>query len=111
MSQNPLLCCRDAEACLNLCFIPLDSLMLLLMEQRRLSPKSRLERVALLAEKEREKAKERYVRSLWKLYSLHNQYVLALKAAEVHHSYHFQQGLPDVLQSLHSLHQEMAHIT
>ncbi|KAJ7309666.1 hypothetical protein JRQ81_007724 [Phrynocephalus forsythii] len=36
-------------------------------------------------EKEREKAKDKYVRTLWKLYSLHNQYVLALKAAEVQH--------------------------
>ncbi|XP_061451018.1 tyrosine-protein kinase Fes/Fps isoform X2 [Rhineura floridana] len=62
-------------------------------------------------EKEREKAKDRYVRSLWKLYSLHNQYVLALKAAEVQHAHHYQKTLPGVLQSLHSLHQEMAHIT
>ncbi|XP_077775254.1 tyrosine-protein kinase Fes/Fps isoform X2 [Podarcis muralis] len=62
-------------------------------------------------EKDREKAKDRYVRSLWKLYSLHNQYVLALKAAEVQHNHHYQHTLPGVLQSLHSLHQEMAHIT
>uniref|UniRef100_A0ACB8E4J7 Uncharacterized protein n=2 Tax=Sphaerodactylus townsendi TaxID=933632 RepID=A0ACB8E4J7_9SAUR len=62
-------------------------------------------------EKEREKAKDRYVRSLWKLYSLHNQYVLALRAAEVHHAHHFQQMLPGLLQSLFSLQQEMAHIT
>ncbi|XP_062998940.1 tyrosine-protein kinase Fes/Fps [Elgaria multicarinata webbii] len=62
-------------------------------------------------EKEREKAKDKYVRSLWKLYSLHNQYVLALKAAEVQHTTHYQQTLPGALQSLHSLHLEMAHIT
>ncbi|XP_054858939.1 tyrosine-protein kinase Fes/Fps isoform X2 [Eublepharis macularius] len=62
-------------------------------------------------EKEREKAKDRYVRSLWKLYSLHNQYVLALRAAEVHHAHHFQQVLPGMLQSLYSLQMEMAHIT
>ncbi|XP_053128393.1 tyrosine-protein kinase Fes/Fps isoform X2 [Hemicordylus capensis] len=61
-------------------------------------------------EKEREKAKDRYVRSLWKLYSLHNQYVLALKAAEVHHGHHYQQTLPGLLQSLYGLHQEMATI-
>nr|XP_034988069.1 tyrosine-protein kinase Fes/Fps isoform X2 [Zootoca vivipara] len=62
-------------------------------------------------EKDREKAKDRYVRSLWKLYSLHNQYVLALKAAEVQHSHHYQHTLPGMLQSLHNLHQEMADIT
>ncbi|KAM6426161.1 tyrosine-protein kinase Fes/Fps isoform 3-T3 [Liasis olivaceus] len=62
-------------------------------------------------EKEREKAKDKYVRSLWKLYSLHNHYVLALKAAEVQHTLHYQQILPGVLQSLHGLLQEMAQIT
>uniref|UniRef100_A0A8D0E2J3 Tyrosine-protein kinase n=1 Tax=Salvator merianae TaxID=96440 RepID=A0A8D0E2J3_SALMN len=62
-------------------------------------------------EKEREKVKDRYVRSLWKLYSLHNQYVLALKAAEVQHAHHYQQALPGLLQSLHSLLQETAHMT
>lgn len=63
---------------------------------------------ALPAEKDREKAKDKYVRSLWKLYSLHNQYVLALKAAEVYHSHHYLQSLPGLLQSLHGLHQEAA---
>uniref|UniRef100_A0A8C6YDG2 Tyrosine-protein kinase n=1 Tax=Naja naja TaxID=35670 RepID=A0A8C6YDG2_NAJNA len=61
--------------------------------------------------KEREKAKDRYVRSLWKVYSLHNQYVLALRAAEVQHSLHYKQILPGLLQSLHGLLQEMAQIT
>lgn len=67
--------------------------------------------VALSAERDREKAKDKYVRSLWKLYSLHNQYVLALKAAEVHHFHHYQQALPSLLQSLHGLQEEEAHIT
>ncbi|XP_015265874.1 PREDICTED: tyrosine-protein kinase Fes/Fps [Gekko japonicus] len=62
-------------------------------------------------EKEREKAKDRYVRSLWKLYSSHNQYVLALRAAEVHHAHHCQQMLPGALRSLHGLQEEMAHVT
>ncbi|XP_058012611.1 tyrosine-protein kinase Fes/Fps isoform X4 [Ahaetulla prasina] len=61
--------------------------------------------------KELEKAKDRYVRSLWKLYSLHNQYVLALRAAEVQHSLHYKQILPGLLQSLHGLLQETAQIT
>ncbi|CAM4627877.1 tyrosine-protein kinase Fes/Fps isoform X3 [Caretta caretta] len=59
-------------------------------------------------DKDRDKAKDKYVRSLWKLYALHNQYVLALKAAELHHTLHFQQALPALHRSLHGLHQEMA---
>ncbi|KAM6409531.1 tyrosine-protein kinase Fes/Fps [Rhynochetos jubatus] len=58
-------------------------------------------------EKERDKAKEKYVRSLWKLYALHNQYVLAVRAAALHHHHHFQRALPSLHQSLHSLQQEM----
>ncbi|XP_067412173.1 tyrosine-protein kinase Fes/Fps isoform X2 [Emydura macquarii macquarii] len=61
-------------------------------------------------DKERDKAKEKYVRSLWKLYALHNQYVLAVKAAELHHTLHFQQVLPTLHRSLHGLHLEMARI-
>uniref|UniRef100_A0A8C8VHP2 Tyrosine-protein kinase n=1 Tax=Pelusios castaneus TaxID=367368 RepID=A0A8C8VHP2_9SAUR len=61
-------------------------------------------------DKDRDKAKEKYVRSLWKLYALHNQYVLALKAAELHHKLHFQQVLPALHHSLHDLHLEMAHV-
>lgn len=67
--------------------------------------------MALSSDKEREKAKDRYVRSLWKLYSSHNQYVLALRAAEVQHSLHYEQILPGLLQSLHGLLQEMTQIT
>ncbi|CAM5146171.1 unnamed protein product [Eretmochelys imbricata] len=59
-------------------------------------------------DKDRDKAKDKYVRSLWKLYALHNQYVLALKAAELHRTLHFQQALPALHRSLHGLHQEMA---
>ncbi|XP_065267939.1 tyrosine-protein kinase Fes/Fps isoform X4 [Emys orbicularis] len=59
-------------------------------------------------DKDRDKAKDKYVRSLWKLYALHNQYVLAIKAAELHHTLYFQQALPTLHCSLHSLHQEMA---
>ncbi|KAM6119638.1 LOW QUALITY PROTEIN: tyrosine-protein kinase Fes/Fps [Pterocles gutturalis] len=58
-------------------------------------------------DKEREKAKEKYVRSLWKLYALHNQYVLAVRAAALHHHHHFQRALPSLHQSLYSLQQEM----
>ncbi|NXG75251.1 FES kinase, partial [Baryphthengus martii] len=58
-------------------------------------------------DKERDKAKEKYVRSLWKLYALHNQYVLAVQAAALHHHHHYTQALPSLHQSLYSLQQEM----
>ncbi|KAM8804739.1 tyrosine-protein kinase Fes/Fps [Eudromia elegans] len=58
-------------------------------------------------DKERDKAKEKYVRSLWKLYALHNQYVLAVRAAALHHEHHYEQALPSLHQSLYSLQQEM----
>ncbi|XP_054243956.1 tyrosine-protein kinase Fes/Fps isoform X1 [Indicator indicator] len=58
-------------------------------------------------DKERDKAKEKYVRSLWKLYALHNQYVLAVQAAALHHQHHYQRALPSLHRSLYSLQQEM----
>ncbi|XP_065590236.1 tyrosine-protein kinase Fes/Fps isoform X2 [Cyrtonyx montezumae] len=58
-------------------------------------------------DKEREKAKEKYVRSLWKLHALHNQYVLAVQAAALHHQHHYQRALPTLHESLYSLQQEM----
>ncbi|NXA55795.1 FES kinase, partial [Nothocercus julius] len=61
----------------------------------------------LPADKERDKAKEKYVRSLWKLYALHNQYVLAVRAAALHHEHHYERALPGLHQSLYSLQQEM----
>uniref|UniRef100_A0A8C4Y1I0 Tyrosine-protein kinase n=1 Tax=Gopherus evgoodei TaxID=1825980 RepID=A0A8C4Y1I0_9SAUR len=59
-------------------------------------------------DKDRDKAKDKYVRNQWKLYALHNQYVLAIKAAELHRTLYFQQALPALHRSLHGLHQEMA---
>lgn len=47
------------------------------------------------------------MRSLWKLYALHNQYVLAVRAAALHHQHHYQRALPSLHQSLYSLQQEM----
>ncbi|KAL9837655.1 tyrosine-protein kinase Fes/Fps isoform 2-T2 [Geothlypis trichas] len=58
-------------------------------------------------DKERDKAKEKYVRSLWKLHALHNQYVLAVQAAALHHQHHYQRVLPSLHQSLYGLQQEM----
>ncbi|KAI1235312.1 Tyrosine-protein kinase transforming protein Fps [Lamprotornis superbus] len=61
----------------------------------------------LSTDKERDKAKEKYVRSLWKLYAQHNQYVLAVQAAALHHQHHYQRVLPSLHQSLYSLQREM----
>ncbi|XP_039933144.1 tyrosine-protein kinase Fes/Fps isoform X1 [Hirundo rustica] len=58
-------------------------------------------------DKERDKAKEKYVRSLWKLHALHNQYVLAVQAAALHQQHHYQRVLPSLHQSLYGLQQEM----
>ncbi|XP_078539396.1 tyrosine-protein kinase Fes/Fps [Lissotriton helveticus] len=58
-------------------------------------------------DKDRDKAKEKYVRTTWKLHSLHNQYVLAVKAAELHHAHHYRQSLPSLLESLQNIHEEM----
>lgn len=61
-------------------------------------------------DKDRDKAKDKYVRSLWKLFAHHNRYVLSVRAAQLHHQHHHQLMLPGLLQSLQDLHQEMAYI-
>ncbi|XP_023581724.1 tyrosine-protein kinase Fes/Fps isoform X2 [Trichechus manatus latirostris] len=60
------------------------------------------------ADKDRDRAKDKYVRSLWKLFAHHNRYVLGVRAAQLHHQHHHQLMLPSLLQSLQDLHQEMA---
>ncbi|KAM5292884.1 tyrosine-protein kinase Fes/Fps isoform 3-T3 [Ctenodactylus gundi] len=59
-------------------------------------------------DKDRDKAKDKYVRSLWKLFAHHNRYVLGVRAAQLHHQHHHQLMLPGLLQSLQDLHEEMA---
>ncbi|XP_058150696.1 tyrosine-protein kinase Fes/Fps isoform X2 [Dasypus novemcinctus] len=59
-------------------------------------------------EKDRDRAKDKYVRSLWKLFAHHNRYVLGVRAAQLHHQHHHQLMMPGLLQSLQDLHQEMA---
>ncbi|XP_011374452.1 tyrosine-protein kinase Fes/Fps isoform X2 [Pteropus vampyrus] len=59
-------------------------------------------------DKDRDRAKDKYVRSLWKLFAHHNRYVLGVRAAQLHHQHHHQLMLPGLLQSLQDLHQEMA---
>ncbi|XP_017658572.1 tyrosine-protein kinase Fes/Fps isoform X2 [Nannospalax galili] len=58
-------------------------------------------------DKDRDKAKDKYVRSLWKLFAHHNRYVLGVRAAQLHHQHYHQLMLPGLLQSLQDLHEEM----
>ncbi|KAM4746850.1 tyrosine-protein kinase Fes/Fps [Rhinophrynus dorsalis] len=58
-------------------------------------------------DKDRDKAKEKYVKSTWKLHALHNQYVLAVKAAQLHHEYHYRYSLPTLHESVQNLNEEM----
>uniref|UniRef100_A0A8C6UMB0 Tyrosine-protein kinase n=1 Tax=Neogobius melanostomus TaxID=47308 RepID=A0A8C6UMB0_9GOBI len=58
-------------------------------------------------DREREKARERYVKASVKLYDLHNDYVLSVRAGQVYHQQHYSQIQPALLNTLQSLQQEM----
>ncbi|XP_063045211.1 tyrosine-protein kinase Fes/Fps [Engraulis encrasicolus] len=58
-------------------------------------------------DRERERARERYVKSTLKLHELHNEYVLAVRAAQVHHQQHYSLGQPALLTALQTLQEEM----
>lgn len=58
-------------------------------------------------DKEREKAKERNIKALAKMYELHNEYVLSARAARVYHQHHYSQIQPGLLHALQSLQEEM----
>ncbi|KAK1158095.1 tyrosine-protein kinase Fes/Fps [Acipenser oxyrinchus oxyrinchus] len=58
-------------------------------------------------DKDREKARERYTKLTWKLHEIHNEYVLSVRGAEVHHKYHYSQSQPALLDALQSLQEEM----
>ncbi|PIO27252.1 hypothetical protein AB205_0082860, partial [Aquarana catesbeiana] len=60
--------------------------------------------------KDRDKAKEKYVKNTWKLHTLHNQYILAVKAARLHHEQHYTLSLPSLHESLQYLHEKMVTI-
>ncbi|XP_012502825.1 PREDICTED: tyrosine-protein kinase Fer isoform X1 [Propithecus coquereli] len=62
---------------------------------------------ALAKGKETEKAKERYDKATMKLHVLHNQYVLALKGAQLHQSQYYDITLPLLLDSLQKMQEEM----
>lgn len=57
--------------------------------------------------KETEKAKERCDKATMKLHMLHNQYVLALKGAQLHQSQYYDTTLPLLLDSVQKMQEEM----
>uniref|UniRef100_A0A7N8YLS7 Tyrosine-protein kinase n=1 Tax=Mastacembelus armatus TaxID=205130 RepID=A0A7N8YLS7_9TELE len=60
-----------------------------------------------IKDKERDKAKERYIKAILKLHELHNDYVLTVRAAQVYHQHHYNQIQPALLSALQTLQQEM----
>ncbi|XP_076583428.1 tyrosine-protein kinase Fes/Fps isoform X1 [Chaetodon auriga] len=58
-------------------------------------------------DKERDKAKERYIKASLKLHEVHNEYVLSVRAAQVYHQHHYSQIQPSLLRALQTLQQEM----
>ncbi|XP_074522889.1 tyrosine-protein kinase Fes/Fps [Halichoeres trimaculatus] len=58
-------------------------------------------------DKERDKAKERYLKASVKLHELHNEYVLSVQAAQVYHQHHYSQIQPALLSALQTLQEEM----
>uniref|UniRef100_A0A8C6X2D5 Tyrosine-protein kinase n=1 Tax=Naja naja TaxID=35670 RepID=A0A8C6X2D5_NAJNA len=62
---------------------------------------------ALSKGKETEKAKDRYDKATTKLHMLHNQYVLALKGAQLHQHQYYDATLPLFLESLQKMQEEM----
>uniref|UniRef100_A0A8C6J015 Tyrosine-protein kinase n=1 Tax=Melopsittacus undulatus TaxID=13146 RepID=A0A8C6J015_MELUD len=57
--------------------------------------------------KETEKAKDRCEKATMKLHMLHNQYVLALKGAQLHQHQYYDTTLPLLLDSLQKMQEEM----
>ncbi|XP_039991096.1 tyrosine-protein kinase Fes/Fps isoform X2 [Xiphias gladius] len=58
-------------------------------------------------DKDRDRAKERYIKSSLRLHELHNEYVLSVRAAQVYHQHHYSQIQPALLSALQTLQQEM----
>uniref|UniRef100_V9KF45 Tyrosine-protein kinase n=1 Tax=Callorhinchus milii TaxID=7868 RepID=V9KF45_CALMI len=61
-------------------------------------------------DKDRDKTRDKYIKTTMKMHQLHNQYVLAVRSAELHHQSHYRQALPGLLDSLQELHEEMVYI-
>lgn len=64
-------------------------------------------REALSKGKETEKAKDRFDKATMKLHNLHNQYVLAVKGAQLHQEQYYDKVLPLLLDSLQKMQEEM----
>uniref|UniRef100_A0A8C2DGJ3 Tyrosine-protein kinase n=1 Tax=Cyprinus carpio TaxID=7962 RepID=A0A8C2DGJ3_CYPCA len=62
---------------------------------------------AVVKGKETEKARERYDKATTKLHNLHNQYVLAVKSAQLHQEHYHETALPLLLDSLQKMQEEM----
>uniref|UniRef100_A0A8C7T3Z4 Tyrosine-protein kinase n=1 Tax=Oncorhynchus mykiss TaxID=8022 RepID=A0A8C7T3Z4_ONCMY len=58
-------------------------------------------------EKYRDKARERYDKATMKLHNLHNQYVLAVRSAQLHQEHYHDTTLPLLLDSLQKMQEEM----
>ncbi|XP_040270046.1 tyrosine-protein kinase Fes/Fps [Bufo bufo] len=61
-------------------------------------------------DKERDKTKEKYVKNTWKLHTLHNQYILAIKAAKLHQEHHYSLSLPTLHESMQTIQEKMVSI-
>uniref|UniRef100_A0AAY4DWK2 Tyrosine-protein kinase n=1 Tax=Denticeps clupeoides TaxID=299321 RepID=A0AAY4DWK2_9TELE len=57
--------------------------------------------------KEPEKARDRYDKATMKLHNLHNQYVLAVRSAQLHQEHYHDTALPLLLDSLQRMQEEM----
>uniref|UniRef100_A0A4W5QDS7 Tyrosine-protein kinase n=1 Tax=Hucho hucho TaxID=62062 RepID=A0A4W5QDS7_9TELE len=64
-------------------------------------------RDAMVKGKEPEKARERYDKATMKLHNLHNQYVLAVRSAQLHQEHYHHTTLPLLLDSLQRMQEEM----
>ncbi|XP_041041672.1 tyrosine-protein kinase Fer isoform X1 [Carcharodon carcharias] len=62
---------------------------------------------ALSKGKETEKAKDRFDKATMKLHNLHNQYVLAVKGAQLHQEQYYDKALPLLLDSLQKMQEGM----
>lgn len=63
--------------------------------------------LGLFSGKEPEKARERYDKATMKLHNLHNQYVLAVRSAQLHQEHYHDTTLPLLLDSLQKMQEEM----
>ncbi|XP_075714236.1 tyrosine-protein kinase Fes/Fps [Rhinoderma darwinii] len=61
-------------------------------------------------DRDRDKTKEKYVKNTWKLQTLHNQYILAIKAAKLHQEHHYSLSLPNLHESMQTLQEKMVSI-